>query len=561
METQAHSTLPPLRLEDRLRRLAGLTTRGISIYSEQTSDFQFLSYSSLLALGVAAAARLEQAGLRRQERVLLTAHSTADFIITWMGLMLLGATPVPLPPRKTLAGEGAFKHRLQPLLPYHRVFLCEAEEREEILGTPGSERLELLLMEELAAGLSLEQDCVTRGRLPGEDEDALVQYTSGSTGRPKGTVLTARNLVANVQAIAEVLCLDPERHTFASWLPLYHDMGLVGMLLNCMLNATSLVVVPPPLFARRPLRFLRLVEEFRATHCAMPNFALEWILRTLASGSKEAFRLESLEWVGVGSEPINPETLRRFQRELGRHGLRPTALSPCYGMAEATLAVSASSPFAPFKLTRYRGQEVPCVGPLMQGFEVKLEPVEGYEGAGLIKLRGESVSRYSYVGAEKVARLDAEGFHSTGDIGLLHEGELVILGRTDEMFIVNGANCFPYDMEGVVRALPLAGLRRVACFGAPESEAPSARHRLVVLYEAADLTEEARQRNEELIRQQVLGRTGLRVDEVVALPPRSIPVTTSGKIQRRRALALYQAGHYRAAESSTPLPLAAGETR
>ncbi|WP_158501798.1 AMP-binding protein [Vitiosangium sp. GDMCC 1.1324] len=542
-------------IEDVWQRIANTTTRGISVYSDETSQFELYTYSDLMAYAAQAAVVLESMGIGWQEKVIITAHTSHSFIITWLGLMLLGATPVPLPPKKTLAGEGAFKQRIQPLLEHHRFVLCGEADQPDILEAQKEDgrSLSVIRMEDVTDGLELEtgrtllRGLLERGfhsryRQLGLDDDAFIQYTSGSTGQPKGTVISLRNILANVRAMAEAVHVVPEHDTFLSWLPLYHDMGLVGMLLNCTFNTTALVMVPPTFFARRPLTILKLVGMFKATHCVMPNFGLEWVLRALSVSSRpERFHLNTLKWLGVGSEPISPKTLRLFQEAMDPHGLHPAALSPCYGMAEATLAVAVSQPGTPYKLGQYLEQVVPCVGPLVRGFEVKIEPFEGSGHTGVIKIRGESVSRYAYVGAERIDRLDSDGFHDTHDIGFLHEGELAILGRSDEMFIINGVNCFPYDLEMVVRALPGVGQRRVACFGVPQ---PSGRYRIVVLYEARDLTEEERRRNAQRIREELLNKTGLQPDEILAVQPKAITVTTSGKIQRKKILALYQAGKF-----------------
>ena len=377
------------------------------------------------------------------------------------------------------------------------------------------------------------------------DDDAFIQYTSGSTGQPKGTVISVRNLFTNVSAITEALRVRPAHDTFISWLPFYHDMGLVGMLLTCTLSTTPLVLVSPQTFATRPRRFLKLLQDVQATHCVMPNFALEWILRSLERPGQDPIRLDSIRWFGVGSEPIAPETLRRFQREMARHGLAATALSPSYGLAEATLAVSCSSPDSPFQISEHLGQEVPCVGPLVRGFDVKIEPRDGDGPAGMIEIRGDSVSRYAYVGNAKIDRLDSEGFYATGDIGFFHGDELVILGRADEMFIINGVNYFPYDIEMIVRGLPGVAKRRVACFGVREDHQSSASpSRVVVLYESQQLPRETVLKNEELIRAAVLGKAGVQVETIIAVRNGTIPVTTSGKIQRRKAKTLYVAGAF-----------------
>ena len=526
------------------RVVADATARGITIDTSGAGDFQCYSYGELVALSAQAATALRRRGVGRRDQVLISAVTSPAFIVTWIALMRMGAVPVPLPPKETLAGENVFRQRIEPLLRHHRFYVCrEADAAGLPTSTPGEVVIVRLEDIEAEMGAARTSSAPEPDDWPDLDDEAFIQYTSGSTGRPKGTVITYKNLFANLRAIRAGLQLDPARETFASWLPLYHDMGLVGKLLNSLFHTASLVLVPPQAFVKDPLGFLQVLGRFRAQHCSMPNFALDWILRAIAAGRRADMRLDAVKWFGVGSEPIHPGTLRRFRDTMAEWGLSPAALSPCYGMAEATLAVSVSRPDAAFSITQHQGVDVPCVGPLLPGFEVRIEPTEGVVGAGRIKVRGESVSRYAYVDAERIMRLDEEGFHDTGDIGLFAGDELVILGRADEMFIVNGANYFPYDIEDVVRSIPELGCRRATCFGLPDPQ-PGVRPRVVIVYEVKGGGPADRERFEDAIRTEVLSRVGLLVDEILAVRLKTVPVTTSGKIQRRRAMELYTTGYF-----------------
>lgn len=533
-----------MTVRDAWRVVEDTTTRGISIDTTGAGDLRCYAYSELVARSAQAAAALRRRGVGRRDLVLISAVTSLEFIVTWIALMRMGAVPVPVPPKETLAGQGAFRQRMEPLLRHHRFYVCRGSDAEDLPASPPG-GIVIVRLEELEAeiGAARAPDAAQPVEWPELDDEAFVQYTSGSTGRPKGTVITYRNLFANLRAIGVGLELDPSRDTFASWLPLYHDMGLVGKLLSAMFHAASLVLVPPQAFVKDPLGFLQLMDRCRAQICSMPNFAIEWILRAIAAGRPAEFRLDAVKWIGVGSEPIHAGTLRRFQDEMAGRGLRPTALSPCYGMAEATLAVSMSRPSAALRTTHHEGAEVPCVGSLLPGFEVRIVPMAGMAGAGRILIRGESVSRYARIGAERALRVDEGGFHDTGDIGLFAGDELVVLGRADEMFIVNGANHFPYDIEDVIRGMPELECRRAACFGLAGPE-PGVRPRVVVVFEGKGGGPDGRERAEEAIQREILSRFGLRVDEVLAVKRRTVPVTTSGKIQRRRAMELYTTGYF-----------------
>lgn len=539
-----------MTVRDAWRVVESTATRGISIDTTGAGDLRCYAYSELIERSAQAAAALRKRGVGRRDLVLISAVTSPAFIVTWIALMRMGAVPVPVPPKETLAGQGAFRQRMEPLLRHHRFYVCREADAEDLPPSPPGE-IVIVRLEQLEAeiGAARAPDAAPPVEWPELDDEAFVQYTSGSTGRPKGTVITYRNLFANLRAMAAGLELEPSRDTFLSWLPLYHDMGLVGKLLNSMFHTASLVLVPPQAFVKDPLGFLALMDRCRAQICSMPNFAIEWILRAIAAGRPAEVRLDAMKWLGVGSEPIHAGTLRRFQAEMAGRGLRPTALSPCYGMAEATLAVSMSRPSAAHRVTYHEGAEVPCVGSVLPGFEVRIVPMEGegegkgMKGAGRILIRGESVSRHARVGDQRVTRVEEGGFHDTGDIGLFAGDELVVLGRADEMFIVNGVNHFPYDIEDVVRGMPELECRRAACFGLPGPE-PGARPRVVIVFEGSGGGPGGRERVEEAIRSEILSRFGLRVDEVLAVKRRLVPVTTSGKIQRRRAMELYTTGYF-----------------
>lgn len=529
---------------DAWRVVADTRTRGISIDTTGTGELRCYAYSELVARSARAAAALRRRGVGRRDLVLISAVTSPAFIVTWIALMRMGAVPVPVPPEETLAGEGAFRQRMGPLLRQHRFYVGPRADAEALPASPPGE-IVIVCLEDLEAeiGAARAADAPPPVEWPELDDEAFVQYTSGSAGRPEGTVITYRNLFANLRAIAAGLELEPTRDTIASWLPLYHDMGLVGQLLHAMFHTASLVLVPPQAFEEDPLGFLQLMDRCRVQYCSMPSSAIERILRAIAAGRPAEVRLDAVKWLGVGSEPIHAGALRRFQAEMEGRGLRRTALSPCYGMAEATPAVSMSRPSDALRTTHHEGAEVPCVGPVLPGVEVRIVPVKGMAGAGRIHIRGESVSRRARIGADRVTRVEAGGFHDTGDIGLFAGDELVVLGRSDEMFVVNGANHFPYPIEDIVRGMPELECRRAACFGLP-GPAHRGRPRVVVVFEGEGDGPDGRERAREAIRREILSRFGVRVDEVLAVKRRTIPVTTSGNIQRRRAMELYATGYF-----------------
>lgn len=522
-----------MTLDDLWSRLEAQTTRGIRFVGLQPGAADdFRSYAALFERARAATARLASEGVGHGERVLISARTGPEFVVSWLGLMLRGAVPVPVPPSEVFAGGDVLAERVRPLLPFHRFFVADSSDVAMIRAQPEAEALRVLALEDVA------REAAGRGETPEPprpEAAAFVQYTSGSTSRPRGIVISYRNLLANVNAIARALPGDSDAISFASWLPLYHDMGLVGKLLHAIVRGVNLTLTPPQHFARRPLRFLQLIEEHRATHVAMPNFALEWLLRAHAS-KPLAVDLSSLSWWGVGSEPVSCETLRRFCMHFAPYGLRAGVLGPCYGLAEATLAVSLSHAARPYCETVHEGRCWPSAGPLVDGVEVRIDGAPG--APGRLHIRGETVAQHAYVDGDKVPLVDAQGWYDTKDVALHVNDQLVILGRSDEMFLLNGQNHFPYDIERVVNSLPELETVRCVCFALAREGGSE----IMLIAEQRGKPDALLPELEQRIRAAVFERVGLRIERVVFVPPSSIPVTTSGKLRRAHARELFARG-------------------
>jgi acyl-CoA synthetase (AMP-forming)/AMP-acid ligase II len=489
----------------------------------------YVSYRDLLGAAAATARVLEKAGIGPKERVLISARTCPEFAISWFALMLLGAVPVPVPPCEVFVGKDVLGERVRPLLPYHRYFIADRSDADELAQATDLGALEVLVFSEVAKVGASEE---LRGfPVPAPDDEAFVQYTSGSTSRPKGIVITYANILSNVDAIRDALEVTSVNDVYISWLPLYHDMGLVGKLLNPVINGNPLVLVPPQYFARRPLRFLKLLAKYRARYCAMPNFALEWILRADAA-KPEPVDLASLRWLGIGSEPVSCRALSLFSKRFRAQGLGPHVLSPCYGLAEATLAVTISRPSRAYHETRHAGGPVPGNGPLVRHVDAVVAP----DGSRVL-VRGASIAQHAYVDGEKVRIVDENGFYDTKDVGYFDGDELVLLGRADEMFILNGTNYFPYDIESIARSLPNSGVTRAVCF-----EAKTENGAEVVLLVETRPGARAHAGLLDSLREHLFERSGLRIERIVAVPQKTIPLTTSGKLRRRTARGMYETG-------------------
>lgn len=512
--------------------------RGVHVLDDATSQFVYKSYAEQVTAAGKLAAVLAQYGITRGERILICAETTPNFPVLWLALVWLGAIPVPLPPAYVLSGQYTYWERVFGILRHFRFYCCHPDELEqinEIAAAQDSHITSIELPRLFAAAERYEGDLPSRAVLT-EDDIAFIQYTSGSTKAPKGVLVSYRNLFANSAAMWERVKFEPNHHKCISWLPLYHDMGLVGMLLSSMINQNDLHLISPHNFARRPLQFLAIAEQCGAQYCCMPNFAYEWILKRVESSRNLKLSMAHFRWLGVGAEPINPRTMSQFIDTMKPFGLHDGVVSPCYGMAEATLAVTIAAPGEEFELSQRNGNAWVTCGRPLAGVELDV-------AGDRIRIRGTSVAKSALINGQAMPLADPDGYYDTGDCGYFENGRLVVLGRTDEMFVINGENYFPYDIEAASRVVEGVLKRRTICFHVPAS--PTRAGLSVLLYERLANLIAQEEEIEAEIRSQVLSHTGLNLDLVQGVPPRSIPVTPSGKLQRLRARQLFQDGFYR----------------
>jgi fatty-acyl-CoA synthase len=383
----------------------------------------------------------------------------------------------------------------------------------------------------------------------GEDDTALLQLTSGSTAEPKAVRITHRNLHANIRGMVAASRLDVERDVMVSWLPLFHDMGMVGFLTVPMVTGLELVTVTPVDFLTRPLLWAELVSRYGGTVTAAPNFAYAVLARQLARADGP-LDLSSLRIALNGAEPIDPDAVDAFVAAGARFGLRPEAVLAAYGMAETALGVS----FAPVgtglavdeidadELESHRratpgpGRRFPRLGPPLPGIEVRVVgddgAVLGEREVGVLQLRGDSVTPGYLTVDGPVATQDAEGWLDTGDEGYVTGGEVVVCGRRKDVIIMGGRNIYPTDIE---RAAAAADDVRAGNAVAVRIGAGEGRHResFLVAVEsrrAGDPEAEAAIRKD--VTRRVVSAVGVRPAEVVVLGPGSLPKTPSGKLRR-----------------------------
>ena len=519
-----------------------------------------ISYGGLLAHSSAVAAALRQrAGVGPGDRVALMLPTAPDFFPAFFGVILAGAVPVPLyPPWRA--------NRVEEYVQRQARILADAGARllvtfQEVGSVARLLRSQVPGLEKVVTPGSLGQASGTVVRAQPRDV-ALIQYTSGSTGDPKGVVLTHSNLIANIRAISGALKVN-SRDVAVSWLPLYHDMGLIGAWLSCLYLGVPVVILSPQAFLTRPERWLWAMHRYRATLSAAPNFAYELCMRRVDDRNLEGLDLSCLRATLNGAEPVQPETLAGFSRWFQPFGFRAEALMPVYGLAESSLAVTipplSRTPLldtvdrATFERT---GRAEPPAGqavkPLtfvsagrpLPGHQVRIVSSSGNplpaRSQGHIQCRGPSVMQGYFGKAEATAEVLQEGWLKTGDLGYLGDGELFVTGRVKDIIIQGGRNLYPQELEQI--AGDVEGVRRgcVAAFGV--SGRRVAGERLVLVAETRRTEPEEKEKLAAAIRERMDSQLGIPLDEVVLVPPQRVPKTSSGKIRRDNCRRLYLQG-------------------
>lgn len=541
---------------------------------DQGQELRTLSYSALLAGAWAVSSGLAERGLRAGQTVALMLPTSDEFFFAFMGILLAGGIPVPIyPPFKANRLEEYAQRQSRILQNAEVRFLItfrQAEKLAKLLRAGIPTLKEVLAVADLSRPEKGESDAVQQvirseneqGRRSTRDSIALIQYTSGSTGDPKGVVLTHANLIANIRAIGAAINLQPA-DVGVSWLPLYHDMGLIGSWLCALYFGVPIVILSPLAFLSSPERWLWAIHRHRGTVSPAPNFAYELCARKIDERSIEGLDLSSWRAALNGAEPVSPETLERFTRRFEPYGFRPEALLPVYGLAESSVALT----FPPLG----RRPRVDCIerehfektgeaqscsatdsaavkfvseGKPIAGHEIRVVDDNGVEVGerrqGHIQFRGPSAMQGYFRNPAATQAVMQNGWVETGDLGYVADGELYVTARLKDVIIKGGRNLYPQEIEEV--ASQVGGVRRgcVAAFGVPD--AAMGTERLVVVAE----TRETRRDVLERITSEVIARTdallGLPPDVVRLVSPQTVPKTSSGKIRREACRQMYLSG-------------------
>ncbi len=522
-------------LSGALLRAADHAEAGLRLLDRRERS-TWLSWSRVLQRARRVSGGLLVQGLEPGEVVPLVYPTGEDFFSAFFGVLLAGCVPAPIYPPVRLGRMQEYHQRTGAMVRAvgARWVLTGGRVRRLIGTTLKGTGASPLSLSDLPEGQEI--------RSSSPDDLGLVQFSSGTTVAPKPVALTHRALIAQSDAIESYLVDDETvTHAGVSWLPLYHDMGLIGCVFPALCRPGVLTLLPPEAFVTRPALWLRAISRYGGTVSPAPNFAYALCVDRIRDEELEGVDLTGWRLALNGAEPVAPAVLRAFSQRFARWGLRESALTPVYGLSEAALAVTFSTVDQPFRtLTDAHGVERVSLGAAVPGFEVEIRGADGAslpEGeVGRVWCRGPSLMR-EYLGRpEATAAALVEGWLDTGDQGFLGHGELFLVGRAKDLLVLRGRNHPPQAVEQAVDEVPGA---RAGC-AAAVSHLPvdGATEALVLLVE--------RRRGEELdpasCREAVLTRTGLACDQVVVLEPGALPRTSSGKIRRGEALRRYLDG-------------------
>jgi len=554
------------------RRIADFTTlgealdyaakgrRGLNFHDARGTLERAYPYSELREDSLACAHRFVALGIKPGQRVALVAETGPDFAACFFGAVYAGAWPVPLPLPTSFGGRDAYVEQLSIQLKSSDpvLFLFPVELTEYC--TAAAERAGVTPRD----WQSLAQVDATAGELPAADPDdiAYLQYSSGSTRFPHGVAVTHRALLDNLHAHGVGLKVQ-ESDRCVSWLPWYHDMGLVGCLLSPMSQQFSADYMKTEDFARRPLAWLDMITRNPGTTVSYsPTFGYDICSRRMSSQTRAEDRFDLSRWriAGNGADMIRPDVMQAFVDCFAAAGFEAKAFCPSYGLAEATLAVSLMPPGEGIRLELVEENElsgcaaaepgqpkrfravVNCGRPVT-GIEVEARDASGEvlpdRGIGQLFVRGTSVM-HSYFRDEESTKavLSEDGWLDTGDMGYMSHGYVFIVGRAKDMIIINGRNHWPQDIEWAVEQLPGFKSGDIAAFaitGPSGEETPA----VLVHCRISDNEERGRLRDE--IRERVRAITGI-TPVVELVPPRTLPRTSSGKLSRTKARNLYLSG-------------------
>ena len=554
---------------------------GYNFFDLRGAPSHVLPYAELRARAVDLANRLA-ARFERGDRMAMIAETSPDFIVTFFACQYAGLVPAPMPMPVNLGGKDGYILQVRQMVSragaaaaVGPAALCDFLKE----GTAGVDGVEVYSFDDLYA---LKGNGAT-ARPFAADEQCYIQYSSGSTSAPKGVIGTQRSVSSNLSAITRHGLFAKAGDRAVSWLPLYHDMGLIGFMLAPLSAQMPVDYLATSDFVRRPLLWLRIITEQKATITYSPSFGYELAAKRAARAEPGAIDLTSLRVAGIGGDMVRPEALNAFADAFEPFGFRRDAFTPSYGMAEATLAISfpalgtdvavdeidmrhytrsgVAQPASTLTSPEHKRGFVPCGRALPDhAIEVRNDagdPV-GDRIVGRIFIKGPSLTPGYYSDPDASSAIYHGEWLDTGDMGYFLNGQIVITGRAKDLIIINGRNIWPQDIEWAVEKVDGVRSGGVAAFSVDDG----AGERIVVIAERRGMDEEARAAVKREIASVIQNAAGAPA-EVVLARPHSMVVTSSGKLARAKVKMKYLDGAFAGDENGAAAqkPRALAEAR
>jgi len=497
------------------------------------------------------------------ETVILMLPTSRNYFVSFFGVLLAGGVPVPIyPPARPKLLKDHLDRQSKIANNAKAAMMITIEDAIPVSNSMANQ---VQSIRRITTCANLIKDA-SKGALPipSPKDTAFIQYTSGSTGDPKGVVLSHENLIANIRAMGNFLQVGPN-DVFVSWLPLYHDMGLIGAWLGSLTFSMPLVIMSPLSFLARPQRWLQAIHRYKGTISGAPNFAYEACLARVREQDIEGLDLSSWRVAFNGAEPVQPKTIEKFCDKFGAYGFDCNSMMPVYGLAENSVGLAFPTPSVGPKFDRIdkfiinkskravpvitdtaenRVLHVPSCGQPLPGHQIRVVDGTGEEVPercqGLIQFKGPSSTSGYFRNKSMTTTLFDGDWRNSGDLGYLANGEIYILGREKDMIIKGGRNIYPAELETAIGELDGIQSGNVAVFASPDPE--TGVERLIVMAESRLQTEERVSKLQKSIMALSSELTGTAPDEIVLAPPRSVPKTSSGKVRRHAAQTLYEMG-------------------
>ncbi len=529
-------------------------------FQHEDGHEETITYGKLLSKALQVAYSLRERGLKEADTVAIMLPTTPGFFYVFFGTLLAGGIPVPIYPPFRMHGLEAYAKTEARILSNAEVRILvtfdQAEQFSHLLRSFVPSLKHVATVDELLQTETL--DSVFSAR---HDQFALIQYTSGSTAAPKGVVLTHDNLLSNLRAYSKAIKITAD-DVAVSWLPLYHDMGLIGMWLGSLYYGVPLILLTPFTFLNHPERWLWAIHYHRGTLSGAPNFAYELCVRKIGDSLLEGLDLSSWRMAANGAEKIYPRTLEQFAQKFAPYGFKRETLLPVYGLAESTVglvipdvdrefhidyvdrqAFEADSEAKAAPNDRQALAFVSC-GKAMEGHEVRIVDQEGKvlpeRHVGTLEFRGPSSMQGYYRNPEATRAIYHDGWLDSGDLAYQAEGEIYITGRRKDLIIKAGRNIYPAEIEEIVG--DIAGIRQGCVTAFSVTECQDIAEQLIVVAETRESRKTERQQLIDKIKEQLAAHLDAVPDHVILVAPHVVPKTSSGKLQRAACKKMYLEG-------------------